>query len=85
VQWVFVSLTARNSAVGIKGIEINSVPGRLHPFGGITPLLPTRHDVEDLPSFYTANFLRILYVCRGRQRPRALLDALDNSGAFQIV
>jgi hypothetical protein len=85
VQWVFVAPTARNSAVGIKDIETNSAPGRFHPFGGVTPLWPTKCGVGYLPSLTQRIAYVILYVCRGRKSTRALLDAPDNSGAFQIL
>jgi hypothetical protein len=86
VQWAFVSLTTRNSAVGVKGVEINSVPGRLHPFVCVSPLSPTRHDVEDLLSFTQRIIYVISYVWHGRQTSaRVLLDGPRNSGAFQIL
>jgi hypothetical protein len=59
MQWVFVVRTARNSAVGIRDIEINSVPGRLHPFGGVTyrlqqnmPWTIYRHLHRELPTSF---------------------------------
>jgi hypothetical protein len=68
VQWVFVARTARNSAVGIEDIKTNSAPGRFHPFGGVTPLWPTKCGVEYLPSFTQRIAYVILYVCGGRKK-----------------